>query len=89
MKEEKVYIYKHKPSGRYVCKHIDALGGVHFAYPSVLPHSSCFYTNDKLCKADLLDSVDKNGDHYARENFLEFSLCTYRLELQLISEDGN
>ena len=89
MKEETVYLYKHKPSGRYACTHVDALGGVHFVYSSVLPHTSYFYTNDRMCKADLLDSVDSNGDRYALENFLEFTLCKYRLELQLISEDGN
>jgi hypothetical protein len=89
MNEEKVYIYKHKTTGRFACTYPDALGGIHFSYSSELPHSSWFYTDDKLCKADLLDSVDENGDRYAIENFLEFTLCKYRVELQLISEDAN
>jgi hypothetical protein len=89
MNEETVYIYKHKSSGRFACTYPDALGGIHFSYSSVLPHSAWFYTNYKLCKDDLLNSVDKNGDRYARENFLEFTLCKYRVALQLIFEDAN
>jgi len=79
--DEMVYIYKHTPTDRFACTAVDPQGGVHLRYSTLLPHNAAFYDNSELCKADLLDSIDSNGDRYARENFLEFTLCTYRIEL--------
>jgi len=75
--DETVYIYKHSPSDQFAC----TAASNKLYYSTVLPSNESFYTNADLCKLDLLNSIDRNGDYYAKENFLEFELHTYRITL--------